>query len=107
MTVYVLRNGRLVDKRQALLDDEIGRASRSLRDDMLCTPMISRMEPYESPVTGEEITSWRQRDADMRAVDAYDPRDMPPGHVYSKGRQSKEATDARPDDTFQWRSPDE
>ena len=52
------------------------------------------MEPFESPVTGKEISSWRERDADMRAAgDCYDPRDLPRDHVYRRGRtvQLKEA----------------
>ena len=36
------------------------------------------MEPYESPVTEKEITSWRERDRDMAAAGAVDPRDLPP-----------------------------
>jgi hypothetical protein len=39
--------------------------------------MISRFEPMESPVTGKEITSWRDRDRDMAAVGCVDPRDLP------------------------------
>jgi len=44
------------------------------------------MEPFESPVTGKEISSWRDRDKDMAAAGAVDPRDLPPP---SKGRASK------------------
>jgi hypothetical protein len=107
MTVYVLRDGKLVEKRLALLADAVDKAERSLRDEMLGLPMISRIDPYESPVTGKEITSWRQREADLAAADAYDPRDLAPGHVYPKGRNSKEAKDARPDKhtPFQWGGP--
>jgi hypothetical protein len=94
-----MRDGRLVEKRLARLAEAMDRAERSLRDDMLGMPMISRMDPYESPVTGAEITSWRQRDADMQAADAVDPRDL------------KEAKHARPDKPqsddapFQWGGP--
>ncbi|RWP05094.1 hypothetical protein [Mesorhizobium sp.] len=86
MTVYVLRDGKLVEKASIAVAD---------RRSIFPTPMISRLEPYESPVTGEEITSWRQRDADMAAAGAYDPRDLSPDHVYARGReiQLKEAAD--------------
>jgi hypothetical protein len=39
--------------------------------------MLSRIEPFESPVTGKEISSWRERDRDMAAAGAVDPRDLP------------------------------
>jgi hypothetical protein len=39
--------------------------------------MISRIEAFESPITGKEITSWRDRDRDMDAAGAVDPRDLP------------------------------
>jgi len=35
------------------------------------------MDSFESPVTGESISSWRQRDRDMQAADAVDRRDIP------------------------------
>ena len=85
MTVYVIRDGVLVEK------------TRQRKREALSfpTPMVSRMEPFESPVTGKEIGSWRERDADMRAVDAYDPRDLAPGHTMARGRavQLKEKAD--------------
>lgn len=78
MIVYVRRNGRLVDKAT------IPRDAVPLS---FPTPRISRMEPFESPVTGKTITSWGERDREMREHDCYDPRDMPPGHVYRRGRE--------------------
>jgi hypothetical protein len=69
---YVLRSGKLVAKWQADWVDE-GRVKRS----NLPTPMISRFESMESPVTGREITSWRDRDRDMAAAGCVDPRDLP------------------------------
>jgi hypothetical protein len=48
--------------------------------------MISRMAPFESPVTGKEISSWRERDRDMAAAGAVDPRDMP---APTRGRAPK------------------
>ena len=93
MTVYVYREGRLVEKRLVRLADAVSKAERALRDDMrgpmFPLPYVSRMEPFESPVTGEEITSWRQRDADMRAADAVDPRDF--GKEQGNGRRERQA----------------
>ena len=62
---YVYRDGKIVPK------TAIARAPRQLP-----LPMISRLEPYESPIDGHEVTSWGERDREMRANDAYDPRDF-------------------------------
>ena len=61
--------------------------------------MLSRLEPFASPVDGREITSWRERDRDMAAVDAFDTRDLPKGHAFRRGRdvQLKEAKDVGPE----------
>jgi hypothetical protein len=87
MTTYVIRDGHLVLKPM--------RVRASIPD--LPTPMLSRFEPMASPVTGETISSWRQRDADMQAVNAFDGRDLPKDHVFSRGldAQAKELSDAR------------
>jgi hypothetical protein len=79
MTVWVLRDGRLVEKASMHLAAEDRRS-------IFPAPMGSRMEPFESPVTGAEITSWRARDRDMAACDAVDPRDMP---APTKGRRKE------------------
>lgn len=78
MTVYVIRDGQLVEK-----------AWRPKQGDALAFPVpyVSRMEPFLSPVTEKEITSWRARDRDMEAAGAFDPRDLGPDHVFSKGRK--------------------
>jgi hypothetical protein len=100
MTVWVIRDGQLVEK---------GRYNKIVIAADFPTPMVSRMEPYESPVTGREVTSWRQRDQEMRDHNCYDGRDLPKDHVYSRGidAQMKELSDARerqPDDAI-WRDP--
>jgi hypothetical protein len=41
------------------------------------SPRVSRFESFDSPITGSSISSWRQRDRDMDAVDAVDRRDIP------------------------------
>lgn len=68
MTVYVLRNGRLVTK--------TGQIREAVKLKNFPSPMISRFDSFESPITGETISSWRQRDADMQAGGAVDPRDL-------------------------------
>jgi hypothetical protein len=71
MTIYVLRDGRLINK------DRLSRVEAAGASDMP-SPMLSpRLEPFESPVTGKEVSSWRDRDRDMKAADAVDPRDLP------------------------------
>jgi hypothetical protein len=75
--IYVFREGRLVAKKDS--------ARVSLRSE-LPMPMLSRMEPFESPVTGKEISSWRERDRDMAAANAVDPRDF---SDFSKGRAAQ------------------
>ena len=88
MTVYVFRGGVLVPKGS-------DRAEALLTRSDLPAPMLSRLTPFESPVTGKEITSWRERDRDMAAAGAVDPRDLP--RDLSKGRaaQKKEAEHGR------------
>ena len=79
MTVYVRRNGVLVDKvtgEPMTLDH-----ANPVR---FPSPRLSSFVPMESPVTGKEITSWRERDRDMDAAGACDPRDLPPP---TKGRR--------------------
>jgi hypothetical protein len=76
MSIYVLKDGKLVEVQK--------RVSRETPD--FPTPMISRIEAYESPIDGREITSWGQRDRELKDNDCYDPRDFSPGHVYDKSK---------------------
>ena len=69
MTVWIIREGKLVEK--ASLED----AAADKRS-VFPRPRLSRLEPYESPIDGKEITSWGQRDKDLRDSNSYDPRDM-------------------------------
>jgi hypothetical protein len=82
MTVWVIREGKLVEKGSM-------QEARDDRRSIFPAPMVSRMESFESPVTGKEISSWRQRDRDMAAVDAIDRRDLPKDHKFSKGREAQ------------------
>jgi hypothetical protein len=70
MTVWVMRDGKLVNKAT------VEAAAADFRS-IFPTPYVSPALSYESPVTGREITSWRARDADMKAAGACDPRDLP------------------------------
>src|SRR5687768_14044205 len=81
MAVVVIRDCRLVEKTQY----------RNFAISDFPAPRLSRMTPFESPVTGKEISSWRERDRDMAAAGAVDPRDLP---TPKKGRK-KEAENAR------------
>jgi len=66
MTVWVYRGGRLVEK-----------SSRGESfPPSFPSPMVSRFDSYDSPVDDSTVSSWRQRDADMKKVDAVDPRDL-------------------------------
>lgn len=99
MTVFVIRDGALVAK-------GADRRAPPARSDFPA-PMLSHMEPFESPVTGKEISSWRAREHDMAAVDAVDPRDLP---APTKGRkqQLKDAGNGRRPDAdaaFKWCDP--
>jgi hypothetical protein len=82
MTVWVIREGRLVEKGSR-------EAAKADRRAIFPTPHVSRMEPFESPVTGAEITSWGERERDMRAADAFDPRDLAPGFRFPRGREAQ------------------
>lgn len=70
MTVWVVREGQLVEKASV-------RAAVADRRSIFPAPMVSRFECMESPVTGKDISSWRERDRDMHAAGAVDPRDLP------------------------------
>ena len=100
MPVFVIRNGQLVDRASA----PPPRTARS----HLPAPMLSRLEPFESPVTGKEITSWHDRDRDMAAVGAVDPRDLPKELKRGRKAQFKEAKNhgsRTTNDTFRWTDP--
>lgn len=83
MTVYVWRSGKVVIKGS---DEDVYPFSASSD---FPRPRVSRIEAYESPIDGKEVTSWGQRDRELRDNNAYDPRDMPKDHVYEKSRGRK------------------
>lgn len=102
MATYVWRNGELVDRRVVdMLDAE----ERDRRASGLPSPRVSRMDSFESPVTGKTVSSWRERDRDMSAAGAVDPRDLP--RKPFEERAAKNARRSEPHSTsFEWRDPD-
>ena len=80
MTVFVIRDGHVVEK-GSIADAIADRRS------IFPAPRLSRFDPMESPVTGKEISSWRERDRDMEAAGAYDPRDV--SKPLKKGRAAQ------------------
>jgi len=94
VTVWVIRDGKLVDKASL---------PRRQPANGFPTPMVSRMQPFDSPVDGRELSTWRERDAHMREHDCVDPRDFPAGHFAARGRDAmKENDDAT---GFNWTDP--
>jgi hypothetical protein len=93
MTVYVLRAGRLVAKTKSGSPD-------FMRSDHPA-PRVSRLETYESPVTGKDVSSWRERDKDMKAADAVDPRDLPRKPFEDRKNKYGRAVDVS-DVKFRW-----
>ena len=77
MTVYVFRDGKLVEKRG--------------RNDPV---RPYRFQDYESPIDGALITSPRQRERDLNNSGSYDPRDLPKDHQYDRGRGAQRENSA-------------
>ena len=95
MTVYLLRNGVLVDKRRVQIAEEIARRGRDLRDDMQpARPYVSRFEAYESPIDGKTVSSDRQRELDLYKSNSYDERDVGPNHSIAKAKAERKAENA-------------
>lgn len=80
MTVYVRRNGVLVDKKTGEPIEQMALTAVGFP-----TPRLSRLDPYQSPIDGKEISSWGQRDRELQANDCYDPRDFT--GTYRRGRE--------------------
>ena len=81
MTVWIIREGKLVEKRDFA-------EARADNRSIFPRPMVSRLEPYESPIDGHEVTSWGERDREMKANDAYDPRDFSGTYTKSADRKN-------------------
>lgn len=109
MTIYVRRDGKLVNKKT-------GEPMRMRQGPVgLAAPRVSRMEAFESPITGKEVTSWGERDREMKEHDCFDTRDLSADHQWRRGRavqleELKEvrANGKRTEPGFEWRdTPDE
>jgi len=69
MPTYVLHRGRLIDKRI--------RPSDALAKSTHPAPTVQSFDDYQSPATGEHVSSPRQRERDLHKSGSYDPRDIP------------------------------
>jgi hypothetical protein len=96
VTVWVIRDGKLVDKASLYRHEPVSGFP---------TPRISRIEPFISPIDDKEISSWGARDRHMKEHDCFDPRDLGKDHQWRRGRevQLKEAQEAKDDGSFEWR----
>jgi hypothetical protein len=89
MTVWVFRDGELVDKATV-------QPPQFAKSENLSTPMLSpRFADMESPVTEKVIGSWKARERDMREAGAVDARDVPRGPI-EKRRRDRARGDAAP-----------
>jgi hypothetical protein len=101
MTVYVLVDGKLVEK--SLQSGGNGEKISS----NFPSPNVHRFETYASPIDGAPISSHRQRERDMNNSNSFDTRDLPKDHEWKRGRdaQQKEADAQRagPEQLDFWR----
>jgi hypothetical protein len=70
MPVYVLYEGRLIEKRY-----RPAKPQHAVSD--LPAPAVQSFAAYPSPIDDATISSHRQRDRDLHASGSYDPRDTP------------------------------
>jgi len=70
MPVYVLYEGRLIEKRY-----RPSRHQHAASD--LPAPAVQSFEAYPSPIDDATVSSHRQRDRDLHNSGSYDPRDTP------------------------------
>jgi hypothetical protein len=71
VTVYVWRDGKLVEKNGK-------------------SPVAPyRFREYESPIDGALITSSRQRERDLERSGSIDPRDLPEDQRWLRGRDAQ------------------
>jgi hypothetical protein len=70
MPVYVMYDGRLIEKRYKPTSP--GHAASDLP-----APAVHSFAAYASPIDDSTISSHRQRDLDLHTSGSYDPRDTP------------------------------
>ena len=88
MPVYVLYEGRLIEKRYRPAN-----SGHAVSD--LPAPAVQGFESFESPIDGSTISSHRQRDRDLHTSGSYDPRDTPAAFRKAQdGRRKSKRADA-------------
>jgi hypothetical protein len=70
MPIYVLYDGRLIDKRYLPAKPQHAVSE-------LPAPAVQSFESYPSPINDNTISSSRQRERDLHNSGSYDPRDTP------------------------------
>jgi hypothetical protein len=97
MTVWVLRDGKLVERGSGNSKLDLHSAFPS--------PNVITMESYASPVDDRSISSHRQRDWDMKRVDAVDPRDLPRKPFEERRARNARLRAAERDSPTEWTDP--
>ena len=80
MPVFVMHNGKLIDRRE--LPPRVERAASDLP-----APSVHSFTTYASPIDDTSISSHRQRDKDLHKSGSYDPRDTPA--AFRKARDAR------------------
>jgi len=70
MPIYILYEGRLIEKRY-----RPAKPQHAVSE--LPAPAVQSFESYASPIDDATISSHRQRDRDLYQSGSYDPRDTP------------------------------
>ena len=87
MPIYVLYDGRLIDKRYLPAKPQHAASE-------LSAPYVQSFESYPSPINDNTISSARQRERDLTNSGSYDPRDTPA--AFKKARDVRYQQRRRP-----------
>jgi hypothetical protein len=87
MPIYVLYEGRLIDKRYRPASSQHAASD-------LAAPYVQSFESYPSPINDNTISSSRQRDRDLHHSGSYDIRDEPA--AFKKARDVRYQQRSRP-----------
>lgn len=85
MAVYVLRDGRMVDKKTG----EPMNAAPHVGPGFPCPRVVSDIEEYVSPTTGEYITTRQASKDDMAKSGCIDGRELNKRDTYGKLRNER------------------
>jgi hypothetical protein len=86
MPVYVLYEGRLIEKRYRPAEPQHARSD-------MPAPAVQSFAAYPSPIDDTTISSHRQRDRDLHNSGSYDPRDTPASFRKARdGRRKQRST---------------